>query len=149
MTIFDGLKCVEGHGYFYAVCQEFSHSKQGPYISTPAQSYCIDKIQKHFGGVLKFGYKGNDPTDYSPPMGNIHFNSLKRKREREHGQAERTIEMLRNASETSRHARGKVKKLWKFTFTPCTPCAKTNIPNDRLDNLLCMQMENGVDLMKS
>ena len=33
--------------------KKFSKTKEGPYISKPAQSYRIDKICSHFGGVYQ------------------------------------------------------------------------------------------------
>jgi hypothetical protein len=38
LSIFEGLKYVPGDGYFCTICQQYSHSKHGAYISEPGQS---------------------------------------------------------------------------------------------------------------
>ena len=66
LSLFEGLKYIPGEGYYCAIFQQYSHSKQSIYISEPCQSYRIGKIRKHFGDT-----KGN--------MSNIHCNALKKK----------------------------------------------------------------------
>jgi hypothetical protein len=132
LSLFEGLKYIPGEGYYCTICQQYSHSKQGIYISEPCQSYRIDKIRKHFGDP-----KGN--------MSNIHFNALKKERENEHGQ-QQTIERLNDASEVASR-KAKSEEVMEKYFRTLYTCAKKNIPpNDSLDAMLCLQEQNGLDL---
>ena len=110
LSLFEGLKYIPGEGYYCAICQQYSHSKQGIYISEPCQSYRIDKIRKHFGDT-----KGN--------MSNIHSNAPKKKREKEHGQQQQTIEMLNDVPEIASRTKKSEQVMEKYFRTLYT-CAK-------------------------
>ena len=136
LDIFDGLIYQKDVGYFCSICQEFSKTKEGPYISEAAQSYRIDKIRKHFGGNLKPGQKGATAKDFFPAMSNIHFYSLKAKRESETN--EKIEEMSSSTEQTLRM--GKSDQVLEAYFRTLYLCAKQNIPpNDGLESLLKLQ----------
>ena len=78
-------------------------------------------------------------------MSNIHSNALKKKREKEHGQQQQTIEMLNDVSEIASPTKKSEEVMEKYFRTLYT-CAKKNIPpNDGLDAILCLQKENGLN----
>ncbi len=109
LNLFQGLEYIPGEGYYCTICQQYSHSKQGINISEPGQSFRIDKVRKHFGDT-----KGN--------MSNIHFNALKKKRGKEHGQ-QQTIEMLDNKAEEISRTEKSEQVMEKYFRTLYT-CAK-------------------------
>ena len=112
------------------------------YISETAWSYRIDKICKHFGGVLQGGHEGTDPKYFSRAMSKVHLYFSEQK------EILKPMPKIEDMSSSTEQAltKSKSNKVLQTNLRTLYVCAKQNFPpNNELESLLRPQRDKTLD----
>ena len=112
------------------------------FISETAWGCRIDKIRKHFGGVLQAGHEGTDPKYFSRAMSKVHLYSSEQK------EILKPMPKIEGMSSSTEQALTKSKsdQVSQTYLRTLYVCAKQNFPpNNELEGLLRLQRDKNLD----